>query len=152
MLNFSSRNIRKIDELFQLAEDNGIPIDEDCPREIKSMSVRFSDGSKVIGLSDDDSEYTKLERMAHEMGHCMTESFYDGYSPFEIRERHEYRANAWAIKEIIPFVELCKAVKKGYRDLWDLAEYFSVSRYFVEKAVDYHAQHGRTVPAELYSE
>lgn len=153
MQNFSSRNIRKIDSLYDIAEKNNIPIDENCPKNIKSMSVRFYDGSKVIGLSDDDdTEYTKLERLAHEMGHCMTESFYEGYSPFEIREKHEYKANAWAVNEIVPFAELCKAVKKGYRELWELAEHFNVSSRFMEKAITIHSLHGRIVPPELYAD
>lgn len=153
MQNFSSRNIRKIDRLYDIAEKNNIPIDENCPKNIKSMSVRFYDGSKVIGLSDDDdTEYTKLERLAHEMGHCMTESFYEGYSPFELREKHEYKANAWAVNEIVPFAELCKAVKKGYRELWELAEHFNVSSRFMEKAITIHSLHGRIVPPELYAD
>ncbi len=93
MRNFSSKNTRKLAKLYSLAENEHIPIDESCPKSIKSMSVRFYDGSKIIGLSDDENiEYTRLERLAHELGHCMTDSFYEGYSPFELREKHEYKA------------------------------------------------------------
>lgn len=146
-----NQHTTKLDKLYILANAKNIPIDENCPKNIKSMSVRFYDGSKVIGLSkDDDSEFTKLELMAHEMGHCMTESFYEGYSPFELREKHEYKANAWAVNEIVPFSELCKAVKKGYRELWELAEHFNVSSRFMEKAITIHSLHGRIVPPELY--
>ena len=153
MRNFSNRNTKKIDRLYDIAEENNIPIDESCPKNIKSMSVRFSDGSKIIGLSnDEDIEYTRLERLAHEMGHCITDSFYEGYSPFELREKHEYKANTWAVNKIIPFSELCEAVKSGYRELWELAEYFSVSHCFMEKAINIHSQYGRIVPQELYSE
>ena len=148
-----SRNTRKLDLLYILADENTIPIDESCPKNIKSMSVRFYDGSKVIGLSnDEDIEYTRLERLAHEMGHCMTDSFYEGYSPFELRAKHENKSNAWAVKKIVPFKELCRAVKDGCRELWELAEYFGVSYSFMEKAINIHAQHGRIVPIELYSE
>ncbi len=153
MRNSSNKSTRKIDRLYVLAEENNIPIDESCPESIMSMSVRFADGSMVIGISDDEkSEYTKLERIAHEMGHCMTESFYEGYSPFELRSKHEYKANIWAVDEIIPFRELCKAIKNGCRELWELAEYFNVSRGFMEKAINIHSQQGRTVPRELYTE
>lgn len=100
MQNFLSRNTKKLDKLYILADENNIPIDEKCPKSIKSMSVRFHDGSKVIGLSDnEDIEYSRLERLAHEMGHCMTDSFYEGYSPFELRAKHEYKANAWQLKK-----------------------------------------------------
>ena len=151
MQNISKENTGKLNWLYILAEKNNIPIDESCPEALISISVRFPDGSKVIGLSNDENTaYTKLECIAHEMGHCMTESFYEGYSPFELRAKHENRANEWATNEIVPFTELCEAVKDGYRELWELAEYFSVSNSFMEKAIRIHELNGKTVPKELY--
>lgn len=153
MRNTLNRNIRKLDKLYILADQNNIPVDESCPENILSMSVRFEDGTKIIGISNDtNNEYTKLERMAHEMGHCMTDSFYAGYSPYELRVKHERRADAWAANNIIPFRELCRAVKNGYREIWELAEYFGVSQEFVEKAIDIHARNGKTVPESLYND
>lgn len=153
MPNLSNRNIKKLDRLYDLAEKNNIPIDESCPESIISMSIKLSDGTKIIGVSDDESsEYTKLERIAHEMGHCMTDSFYAGYSPFELRQKHENRANAWAIKRLIPFPSLCRAVKSGYREPWELAEYFGVSESFVKKAIKVHEQNGNTVPEAFYND
>ena len=32
----------------------------------------------------------------HEIGHCETGSFYNPYSPFEVRKKHENRADEWA--------------------------------------------------------
>lgn len=149
MPNTSSKNTERLEELFLLAEESGIPIDEDCPSDIVSMSVKLPDGQMVIGLSAD-GEYSRLEQMAHEMGHCMTDSFYGGYSPFELREKHERRANEWAAHTVIPFSELCRAVKLGYRECWELAEYFGVSEEFVKKAIAVHERNGQTVPKGLY--
>lgn len=148
-----NRNIEKLDRLYILAEENNIPIDEECPKDLISMSVRLSNGNKIIGLSNDESlVYTKLERLAHEMGHCMTDSFYVGYSPFELRAKHENKADAWATNKIVPFADLCEAVKNGIREPWQLAEHFGVSQSFIEKAINIHAHRGNTVPTELYSE
>ncbi len=153
MLNLSNRNTAKIEQLYKLADENRIPIDKNCPPNLISMSVRLSDGRKIIGLSNDETTtHTKLECLAHEMGHCMTDSFYSGYSPFELRAKHENKANNWAINEIIPFAELCDAVKNGYRDLWELADFFNVSKNFIEKAINTYAQHGKIVPVELYAD
>jgi len=148
--------------LYELAAENDIQVDEFCPRNIISMSVRFKNGKKIIGLSkfDSDVDYnvddlplasTKLECFAHEMGHCMTDSFYEEYSPLEKRSKHEYRANKWAIFYLIPFTKLCQAVSDGYRELWQLADYFMVSPAFVENAIYVHASYGNIVPKELYS-
>ncbi len=151
MQNILKENTGKLEKLYIMADENNIPIDESCPEALISISVRFPDGSKVIGLSNDENAaYTKLERVAHEMGHCMTESFYEGYSPFELRAKHENKANEWATNEIVPFSELCEAVKEGCREVWELAEYFSVSNSFMEKAIRIHALNGKIVPRKLY--
>lgn len=149
----SSKNTEKLDRLFNLAEENGIPIDDECPEELISMSVKLPTGKMIIGLSKKGNEaYPRLEQMAHEMGHCMTDAFYEGYSPFELREKHERSANEWAVREILPFSELCEAVKDGCRELWELSEYFNVSEDFVKKAIAIHEQNGNVVPREFYEE
>ncbi len=145
--------ITKIERLHDLAAENNIQIDESCPPSIISMSVKLPNNLRIIGLSDDElTEHTRLEQFAHEMGHCMTDSFYMGYSPFELRAKHENKANEWAIKEVVPFPELCEAVRCGCRELWELAEHFNVSCGFIEKAIRIHEQNGNTVPKELYEE
>ena len=148
----------RMNELYRLADEYHYYIDESCPRSIVAMSVKLRTGEKIISLSDFNSEdwpredipYTKLECFAHEMGHCVTDSFYQGFSPLEKRTKHEYRANKWATNYLIPFPELCDAVANGNREIWQLAEYFDVSPAFVEKAIQIHEQHGNVVPPELY--
>ena len=153
MRNSLSINTAKLDALYELALLNGIPVDESCPASIVSMSVRLGNGMKIISLSDKQSkDSTILERFAHEMGHCMTDSFYTGYSPFEMRAKHEKRANEWAVFRLMPFEELCLAIKRGYREIWEIAEYFDVSCAFVEKAISIYEENGQTVPPELYAE
>ena len=155
-------NKDKLNDLYELAQKHQIPVDEQCPESIISMSVRLQSGKKIIAISPNStyedyeshtvSDYTKLECFAHEMGHCMTDSFYAGYSPFELRAKHENRANAWAVNRIVPFSDLCDAVKGGCRELWELAEYFGVSQSFIEKAIKIHERNGHIVPKELYEE
>ena len=41
-------------------------------------------------------------KAAHELGHCRTGSFYDIHSPYDVRAKHEYRADKWAVHELIP--------------------------------------------------
>ena len=145
---------KRIEQLYKMADEAKIIIDEKCPEEIIAMSIKFPNGRKVISLSDlsvnPDNIYTKLECFAHEMGHCATDSFYEGYSPLERRAKHEYKADKWAINYLIPFEDLCQAVSSGYRELWQLAEYFNVSTVFIEKAIQMYEQHGQTVPKEFY--
>ena len=73
--------------------------------------------------------------LAHEMGHIETNSFYNVHSPLDVRQKHENRANKWAIKQLITEEELDEAVANGHTEVWDLADYFDVTEEFMRKAV-----------------
>lgn len=138
-----------LQNLQNIAIRNDIAILDTCPPELISISVRFSDGSMLISSSDLSMApigTTKLECFAHELGHCMTGSFYNLYSPFDLRSQHEFRANKWAIQKLIPFSALVRAGKDGCRERYEFAEYFDVSEAFIQKAVDYHASMGKFLP------
>lgn len=139
----------QLEKLYSIAEDNQITVLDICPPELVSISVRFPDGSMLISSSDLSMApvgTTKLECFAHELGHCMTGSFYNLYSPFDLRSRHEFRANKWAIKKILPFSALVRAGRSGCRERYEFAEYFGVSEAFIQKAIDYHASTGKFLP------
>lgn len=52
--------------------------------------------------------------IAHEAGHIATGSTHALSSPYDLIDRHEYRANKWAIKKLVPKGELEKAMRQGY--------------------------------------
>lgn len=81
---------------------------------------------------------TYREALAHELGHCATGCTHKVSSPCDLIEKHEYKANRWAIENYIPFDELRNAIKQGYTERWQLAEYFDFPESFVEKALDYY--------------
>lgn len=147
----TSSPLTRSEALYQLAADHGIPINEKCPAELISASVCLEDGTKIIGINRNAAE-SPDECLAHELGHCMTDSFYIPYSPFLIRAKYEIRADKWAVQQLIPFDDLCRAVGSGLRELWELAEHFSVSGQFMEKAINIYAGMGMEVPEELYAE
>lgn len=127
-------------ELYQLADENNISVYSfDLPQTL-SMSVRETDGSCAIAIDPFELDSTKDEmiRLAHELGHCVTGSFYNRYSDLDIREKSEFSADKWAIKKLIPKDELQIAFKQGYTEPWDLAEYFNVTEEFVIKAFNYY--------------
>ena len=127
-------------ELYQLADENNISVYSfDLPQTL-SMSVRETDGSCAIAIDPFGLDSTKDEMilLAHELGHCVTGSFYNRYSDLDIREKSEFSADKWAIKKLIPKDELQIAFKQGYTEPWDLAEYFNVTEEFVIKAFNYY--------------
>lgn len=114
-----------------------------------SVSVLLDDGSCVIGIDctkmTDSQEKTQL---AHEIGHCETGSFYSRYVQVDSRQRHENRADKWAIQKLIPEDELDEAVANGCTELWELAEHFGVTEDFMKKAVCWYTN--GNLAAELY--
>ena len=135
--------------LYRYAETNQIPVLQRPLPLCGSLSV--DTGSQcVIGLDPSVCDRGKREtvHLSHELGHCLTGSFYTAHSPFDLRRRHENRADKWAIRALIPAEALDEAVAAGKCTLWELADHFGVTEDFMEKAVCLHV-HGN-LATELY--
>ena len=74
------------------------------------------------------------EIIAHELGHCKTGTTHSISSSFELIERHEYRADKWAVHKLLPFEEYQQALQEGYTEIWQLAERFNVTEDFIRRA------------------
>ncbi len=126
-----------LNELYDLAMDECVTVADFYLSKREALSTMDSDGhcyvaidpSKVASTAD---EKTKL---AHELGHCATGAFYNVFSPFDSRQRNENRADKWAIKKLIPEDELEDAVSQGYTEIWELADFFTVTEDLMRKAV-----------------
>lgn len=127
----------KTDKLYRIADGAGIKVERtDLPLN-RSVSVQM-DNRSFIGLDQRLSHAEERVCLAHELGHCETMSFYNFYSPLDIRAKHENRANGWAIKKLIPKRAFQNALRNGYRDIFSLAEYFEVTEDFMQKAVEFY--------------
>lgn len=135
-------------ELHRLAEAEGIPVVRFALPENGSLSIQDGQGRCYIAMDELDTEAQRKVHLAHELGHCLTGSFYNRYAPRDLRQRHEHRADKWAIGQLIPPGELDEAVAMGYTDLWALAEHFGVTEGFMRKTVCWYT-HGN-LSAELY--
>lgn len=138
-----------LQNLYDLARDRGIPIyDFDLPVN-GSVSIMDEDGSCYIGMDHSVLDANAAERvhLGHELGHCETGSFYSIYTRVDSRQRHENRADKWAIRKLMPRPEVERALQKGFQ-LWELAELFGVTEQFARKAVCLY-RHGN-LAAENY--
>ena len=86
------------------------------------------------------SEADEAVKLSHELGHCVYGGFYNQYTPLDVREQHENKANAWAVYRLIPWGKLKQAVKNGITEVWDLAEYFDVTEDFMRWALSYYTE------------
>ncbi len=140
----------QLSALCRRAEELNIPVWHLSLPLTGSVSMMAEDGSCAIGL-DLPHRRTRNElrvRLAHELGHCVTGSFYNRRSPFDLRKRHENRADKYAIRTLIPVEALDEAIAEGVCDRWELAERFGVDQPFLEKALCLYV-HGN-LASELY--
>lgn len=137
-------------DLYKLAEKSGITVDCFDLGSREALSLMDPAGDCYIAIDPFKLESTRDERLklAHEMGHCETGSFYNRYAARDVRQQHENRANKWAIERLIPEAELDGAVADGYTDLYSLAERFDVSVDFMRLAVCWYT-HGN-LAVDLY--
>lgn len=112
-----------------------------------TQDIGFADAATIeadgcygifLDLSCFDSIPRYKEILAHEIGHCATGCTHKVSSPLDLIEKHEYKANRWAIERYIPFEELHSAIRHGYIERWQLAEYFDMPEPFIQKVLDYY--------------
>ena len=144
LLKQGRRKETRTSELYEIAEKNGTEIIcRELPK-TASVSVRSASGRCYVGIDPFEIETTAQERvhLAHEIGHCETLAFYNAYSPLEIREKQERKADRWAVSKLVPVRELTEALRRGIKEIWDLAEYFDVTEEFMLKAIEIHRTNG----------
>lgn len=136
--------------LYDIARQQNIEVLPFPMEENGSMSIMTEDGSCFIGIDESvrDGSIQERTHLSHELGHCVTGSFYNIHAAIDHRQRHENRADKWAISQLIPVDALDEAVADGCCEIWELAERFGVTEQFMKKAVCLYV-HGN-VASELY--
>lgn len=139
-----------LSKLYQLAEDENIEVDCFDLKKREALSMMDDNGDCYIAINPYKLRSTQDERVkfAHELGHCITGSFYNIYATVDHRQRHENRADKWAVRKLIPKDELECAVAAGYTEIWELAERFGVTEHFMQKAVCFYMN--GNLATELY--
>lgn len=124
----------KLFELYKAMYDEGIRL----------YDYRL-DGEKAVTIALDQQygifiDTRAIETMseettviAHEFGHCATGSTHRVSSPLDLIEKHEYKADKFAAHQLISPEELQEAIRAGYTESWQLAEYFGVTEAFIRR-------------------
>ena len=136
--------------LYALAQQQNIPVYQFPLPGTGSMSLMDEQGRCFIGMDAgvrDDGPQERVH-LGHELGHCVTGSFYNIHAAVDSRRRQENRADKWAVTQLIPLDDLDDAIAQGCTELWELAERFGVTEEFVKKAVCWYV-HGN-LATELY--
>lgn len=130
-------------ELLQVAQDAEIPVMYLGIPENGSMCIQTDNQRCYIGMDYSvlENEADRRVHLAHELGHCITGSFYNRWAVADVRKKHENKADKWAIEKIIPREKFYQAIDAGYKDAWALAEHFDVTLEFMKKAMCWY-EHG----------
>lgn len=112
-----------------------IPYDR-CPQ--PGATIRDQDFYAVF-LDFSRIHSTRLLRgvCLHEMGHVATGALHKVSSPYELAERSEQRACRWAAEHYLTESAFREAFREGYRELWQLSEYFDLPEQDVQRALNY---------------
>ena len=142
--------LNKIISLYHELNDAGVRfyhwnMDDDL------QAATIEQDGKYGVFMDFDNIHTEAEELvvvAHEGGHISTGSTHKVNSPYDLVEKHEHKANKWAVQQLVPEEALDEAVAAGNTELWQLAEYFGVTEEFMRMAVCWYV-HGN-LASELY--
>ena len=128
-------------KLYNIAESRGITVDFLPLRENPAISLEL-EGRGFIALDKGLVGRTAAERvaLAHELGHLATGAVYSVGASAETVRKSELAAHRWAIRHLVPYCELVKAVAGGEETLSDLAETFCVTEDFMEKALRFYSE------------
>ena len=124
-------------ELYRIAEENHIEVDEFPMRRVAAVS--FPEGWIALNPAKLSSPAEVKVCLAHELGHCQTGSFYSAGSACDVRGKNEAMADRWAYRRLVPRGELESAVRRGLTEPWELADYFDVPEPFLRRAMEYYA-------------
>lgn len=138
--------LTSLSDLYNLAENDSIQVDCFELDLCQSISIQDSAGNCFIGIDPLRLESTADEKvkLAHELGHCETGSFYNKNSTLDIRGKHEQKANRWAVKRLIPKSELIYLLRMGL-ERWELAEHFNVTESFINLSIQLYFEFGMAV-------
>ena len=148
--------MESLNNLYQWLKDEGVllfdrqlPFSNDRTRAV-TIKLECADSAWGIFLDKVRMETSAEEKstILHEGGHYATGTTHKILSPCDLVEKHEYKADKWAVQRALSAEELDDAVADGHTELWDLAEYFGVTEDFMRKAVCWYTY--GNLATELY--
>ena len=134
--------MESLDSLYQWLQHEGVYLfDRQLPfsnTATKALTLQLQTcGAWGIYLDKGRLETKAEEESAvlHEAGHYSTGTTHQVSSPWDLVEKHEYKADKWAVERKLTVQELDDAVADGYCEMWELADHFNVTEDFMRKAV-----------------
>lgn len=134
--------MEQLKTLYQIAQKAHITVDAFPLPHSQSISLVGPNGECHIAIDFNQvtSPGDEAVKLAHELGHCQTGAFYNRFSPYDIRQKHENRANRWAYRQLLSPSMIQKAALQGIIEPWELAEHYALPESFIREALAYYQQ------------
>lgn len=125
-------------DFYEYCKDNDVDVIPFNRLPADAATIRYHD-SYSVGLNFRRMRTVRQVRtaMMHESGHLHTGVLHKVDSPFQIVEQSEHRADADAFRRYLPVEEIRAAIRQGYAEPWQLAEYFDLDEAYIKKALHY---------------
>lgn len=127
--------MRTVEEYEKRIIEDDILLAEYHHEGFRAATIRMDEDEAIfVNSRQIGSEQEKLCILAHEYGHCRTGTTHSVGSSLELISRHEYRADKWAVYDLLPPAMFREALLSGITEPWELAEHFGVTEEFVRRA------------------
>ena len=90
--------------IYEECDKSGVDVDYFPMREAKALA--FKEGWIAIDVDKIESNAEEMVMLAHELSHIETGSFYNIFSPLDVKAKHERKTQKHTIKKLIPLDEL----------------------------------------------
>lgn len=128
----------KFEKLIQEAEDNGVHV-YDFDLGWEELEGLYIDGNVALSTKIETSE-RKACILAEELGHHYT-TVGNILDQNDVGNRkQERKARAWAYEKMIPLNSIKKAIKKGFCETWEIAEFLEVDEKFLKEAIKHYEE------------
>ena len=124
-----------VESLYKIADEQEINIYEFSFDDIVSMSAP---ANIAIDKGKIDNAIELIDVLSHELGHCVTGSFYNQSNIFDVFEKQEHKANMWKLQQLLPLDKYIEAIAHGITDIKLLAYEYDLCYAFAEKAAEYY--------------
>lgn len=142
-------HIAEISDLYNKANKNNIDIiNYSFSKTKKAVCLYKENCFKVIVIDKNNIKSQAEEKtiLCEELSHYETNNLYfldsTANSPLGKQNRIycEGKTRIYAIKKYLPCEEIKKAITKGHKTTYELANYFNVTEEFITKAINYYKE------------
>lgn len=128
----------EISDFYDYCDENDVDVIPDNKIPSEGMTVR-DHGFYAVGVNMKKITSYRTFRtvIMHESGHLHTGALHKTFSPFQLVAQAEYKANACTFKMWLTPQAINEAYRLGYRETWQLADYFDIDEEYIKKALHY---------------